>query len=104
MVVVSLGGDVVPTMLVITDESGEIVAASRDNLSGNTSAGIPIGTSLLPRAGQKMHRIEDVPVEIVGLANPVEFRKAITKHFHAKGSKVTPLDPQKRPAKVKKPE
>jgi hypothetical protein len=75
------------TMIVITNESGKIVAAMNATSGSNAR--------LMPLAGQRMHQIEEVPVEVSGLANPVEFHKAITKHFHAKGSKVTPVDPLK---------
>lgn len=76
-----------PTIFVITDKSRKIVAAMREVLGGKAT--------LFPLAGQKMHRIEDVPVEVADLVNPVEFHKAITNHFNTEGSKVTPFDPLK---------
>ncbi|NVO06508.1 MAG: hypothetical protein HXX19_11520 [Rhodoferax sp.] len=73
-----------PTMHVITNEAGKIIAAMHGERGGNAS--------LYPLAGQRMHRVEEVPVEIAGMVNPVEFHKAISAHFHAKGAKVTVVD------------
>ena len=76
-----------PTMHVITNEAGKIVAAMHGELDGNAA--------LFPLAGQRMHRVEDVPIEIAGMVNPVEFHKAISAHFNAKGAKVTLVAPHK---------
>lgn len=76
-----------PTMFVITDKSGKIIAAMPKNLGGNAT--------LIPLEGQQMHSIEDLPVEVTGLVDAVEFHKAITKHFNAEGSKVRSFDPLK---------
>ena len=76
-----------PTLHVITNAQGKIVAAMHAHPDSSAT--------LLPLADQKMHKVEDVPVEVAGLINPVAFHKAITEHFNKKGAKVTPMDPHK---------
>jgi hypothetical protein len=70
-------------MHVITNLDGKIVAAMHGELDRNAG--------LFPLEGQRMHRLEDVPIEIAGLVNPAEFHKAISAHFVKKGAKVTPV-------------
>lgn len=85
-----------PTMHVITNEAGNIVAAMYGELNGNAC--------LFPLEGQRMHRVEDVPIDIAGMINPVEFHKAISAHFNTKGAKVTLIDhPKHKHIHHKKP-
>jgi hypothetical protein len=74
-----------PTLLIITNSSGKIVATMHENANSNAT--------LVPLAGQHMHRLEDVPLEVVSHANPLAFHEAITKHFKTHKSKATPHNP-----------
>lgn len=81
-----------PTIHVITNEHGKIVAAMYGSVSGTAT--------LFPLPGQRMHQIEDVPAEVAGIANPLEFHKAISKHFNTKGAKVTLMPLERHPQKA----
>jgi hypothetical protein len=74
-----------PTLLIITNKAGKVVATMHENVQSNAT--------LVPLAGQHMHRLEDVPVEIVRHTSPEAFHDAITKHFNAHKSKAKPHDP-----------
>jgi hypothetical protein len=74
-----------PTLLIITDKTGKIVATMHENVNSKAT--------IVPLAGQHMHRLEGVPVNVVKHADPVAYHEAITKHFLAHKSKAKPHDP-----------
>jgi hypothetical protein len=71
-------------MLIITDASGEIIAA---HFEDSTDKGIT--TFISPtKLEHTLHRISDVPAKICELADPAEFHAAITRHFNSEHAKV----------------
>jgi hypothetical protein len=78
-------GLTMPRLLIITNESGKIIATMHENENSKAT--------LAPLAGQHMHRLEDVPIEVVRHTNAEAFHEAITRHFNAHKSKAKPYDP-----------
>ncbi len=72
-------------MLIITDASGEIIAAQVEE--SPTDGGVR--TFILPAEPEHaLHRVSDVPSEIYNLADPAEFHTAITRHFRSEHAKI----------------
>jgi hypothetical protein len=74
-----------PTLLIITNQSGKIVATMHENPNAKAM--------IAPREGQSMYRLENVPIEVTGHANPETYHAAITKHFAAHKAHAKPFDP-----------
>jgi hypothetical protein len=72
-------------MLIITDASGEIIAAQVEENSTDEGK----RTFILPAEPEHaLHRVSDVPAEIYNLADPAEFHAAMTRHFNSEHAKV----------------
>src|SRR4051794_26917392 len=73
-------------MLIITNGSGEIIAAQVEDHSADGEA----TTVILPaEPDHTLHIVRDVPAEVYNLANPAEFQEAVTAHFNSNDAKVT---------------
>jgi hypothetical protein len=73
-------------MLVITNESGEIVAAQVEDHSADAEA----TTVILPaKPDHTLYIVRDVPAEIYNIADPAEFQEAVTAHFNSDAAKLT---------------
>jgi hypothetical protein len=72
------------TMLVITNASGEIIAAGVEDFD----AGAVTALIAPACADHKMYRVTDVPEHITALKDAKEFHGAMTKHFQSEGAKV----------------
>jgi hypothetical protein len=72
-------------MLIIKDARGEIIGAQVENPTENE-----ITTFISPEKPEHtLHRVADVPGEILDLADPAEFHRAITAHVKSGHAKVT---------------
>jgi hypothetical protein len=72
------------TMLVITNASGEIIAACVEDFD----AGEVTAVMAPAHPEHKLYRITDVPEHITTLRDASEFRAALTKHFRSEGARV----------------
>ncbi|MFC7532933.1 hypothetical protein [Actinoplanes sp. GCM10030250] len=73
-------------LLVITNESREIVAAQVED----RSAGADTTTVILPAdPGHTLYIVRDVPAEIYNIADPAEFKDVATVHFNSEYAKLT---------------
>src|SRR5947209_109984 len=71
-------------MLIITDASDVIIAASHEDLTNPE-----VRAYITPASpDHKMYRIADVPEEIANLTDSNEFHRAITRHFQSEDAKV----------------
>jgi hypothetical protein len=84
-------------MLIIKNEHDEVIAAQvEDDL--NDSEVMSIISPADPK--HTLHRVSEVPAEIHGLANPIEFQKAINDHVKSPNAKVAPTNADELHAKI----
>jgi len=73
-------------MLIIRNESGEIIAAQVEGYSADAEA----TTVILPAESEHtLYIVRDVPAEIYNIADPTVFQEAVTVHFNSDYAKTT---------------